>query len=107
VKPTIVIRPAADADIDGQAAYIARNSPATALRFYTAAEATFAMLAQNPFLGSSACILHPQAADLRLWKIKGFKNHVILYRPTDTGIEVVRVLHAARDLQQIIEEEIS
>jgi plasmid stabilization system protein ParE len=38
--------------------------------------------------------------------IPDFPNHLIFYRPTttDVGIEIVRVLHAARDIPRILEE---
>jgi toxin ParE1/3/4 len=33
---------------------------------------------------------------IRLWRIRGFERYLILYRPIPDGIEVIRVLHAAR-----------
>jgi toxin ParE1/3/4 len=38
-----------------------------------------------------------ELADLRAWPILRFFNYVIYYRPVPDGIEVVRILHAARD----------
>jgi plasmid stabilization system protein ParE len=35
--------------------------------------------------------------------IRGFEKHVIFYRPIANGIEVVRVLHASRDLEAMFE----
>ena len=40
-----------------------------------------------------------------MWTIRGFPNHQIYYRPIDDGIEVIRVLHAARDITKILVEE--
>ena len=48
---------------------------------------------------------HPRFAGLRVWRIQGFPNHLIFYRPIDGGIEVVRVLHAARDIDRALESE--
>jgi plasmid stabilization system protein ParE len=31
--------------------------------------------------------------------VRGFDHHLIFYRPTRTGITVIRVLHASRDLR--------
>jgi toxin ParE1/3/4 len=42
-------------------------------------------------------------AGVRLWRVRGFNSYLIVYRPTDTGIEVIRVLHAARDIEAILE----
>ena len=38
-----------------------------------------------------------------MWPVRGFEKHVIFYRPVATGIDVVRVLHAARDIEAIFE----
>jgi plasmid stabilization system protein ParE len=35
--------------------------------------------------------------------VAGFSNHLIFYRPVPNGVEVVRILHAARDWLAIIE----
>ena len=33
--------------------------------------------------------------------VKGFDRHLVFYRPTGAGIEIIRVYHAARDVDQI------
>lgn len=47
---------------------------------------------------------HPKAAGIRSWSITGFPNHLIFYRPVEGGIEVLRVLHGARDINAIFED---
>ena len=42
---------------------------------------------------------------LRAWQVRGFENYVIFYRPIEHGVEIVRVLHAARDIAAIFEDE--
>ena len=37
----------------------------------------------------------------RVWRVEGFERYLIFYRPVGSGIEVVRVLHAARDFPTI------
>jgi toxin ParE1/3/4 len=44
-------------------------------------------------------------AGLRSWAIRGFATFLVFYRPTQRGIEVIRVLHGARDLDAILEAE--
>ena len=46
----------------------------------------------------------PQAA-IRFLEKKGFPKHLIFYRPIDHGIEVVRVLHGARDIEAVFEDD--
>ena len=38
---------------------------------------------------------------LRRWRVRGFENFLIFYRPIDDGIEVLRVLHGQRDRETI------
>jgi toxin ParE1/3/4 len=39
---------------------------------------------------------------LRVSKVVGFKNHLIFYRIGQGMIEVVRVVHGARDLDELL-----
>ena len=43
--------------------------------------------------------------NLRTWTIRRFRKHLVFYIPTEVGIEVVRVLHGARNIQRILKEE--
>ena len=40
----------------------------------------------------------PRLTGLRCSRIKRFRNHLIFYLPIENGIEVIRVIHAARDI---------
>jgi plasmid stabilization system protein ParE len=42
--------------------------------------------------------------DVRSYPITGFPNHLILYRPTSRGIEVLAVLHGARNIPPVLRE---
>jgi toxin ParE1/3/4 len=98
------ILPAADRDLDDQAAYLASQANLeTALRFYDAARSTFAPPASMPGIGEQWPSANPRLAGLRVWRIKGFENHLIFYRPCDDGINFVRILHAARDLNNALD----
>ena len=96
--------PAANRDLDDQAAYLASQaSLETALRFYDAAGSTFGSLAAMPGIGEPWPSVNPRLAGLRVWRIKGFENHLIFYRPSDDGIDIVRILHATRDLDNALD----
>ena len=43
-------------------------------------------------------------ADLRFWPIKRYRNYLVMYRPLDDGVEIIRVLHGARDLAAAMRE---
>ena len=36
-----------------------------------------------------------------MWRVAGFPNHLIFYRPIESGVEVIRVLHASRDIESL------
>ncbi len=100
------VLPAADTDLDDQAAYLAREaSLEVALRFYDAAAATFEELARMPGLGERRPTADPRLEGLRVGRIRGFEKHLIFYRPVADGIEIVRVLHGARDIDRLLESE--
>lgn len=101
----IIIRPKAEADLDETAEYIGRENPEAAARFLTTAEETFKQLLATPGLGRLREYLDPRLTGLRSWRIRGFENWLVFYRPADGGIEVVRVLHGARDLGPLFAED--
>jgi toxin ParE1/3/4 len=89
-------------DLDEQALYIARDSVDTALRFLDAAEGAFERLRFLPEIGRRRDFIHPELSGVRCWPIPGFEKHLIFYRVDDSGLEVLRVLHSARDLAEIL-----
>ena len=100
------VLPAADTDLDGQADYLAREaSLETALRFYDAAHSTFEKMAQTPAIGERRDSANPRLAGLRVWWVEGFEKHLIFYRPTDDGVDIIRVLHGARDIDSVLDVE--
>ena len=101
MKRRILVRPAAANDLDDEAAYIARDSTVeTALRFLEAADTTFWLLARRPGIGRLYGLKPPLEA-IRSFPVKGFTDLLVFYRPVRRGIEVVRVLHGAREIQKL------
>jgi toxin ParE1/3/4 len=93
--------PQAKEDLLELADYLARHNVDAALRFLDAAEAAFELLVGMPEIGTLCRFKAPQAAGLRVWSIKDFENYLVFYRPTDTGIDVIRVIHGARDIEAL------
>ena len=54
-----------------------------------------------PGIGAAMCFRHPRLAGVRMLPVRGFEHHLIFYRPTGDGIELIRVYHAARDVDAI------
>ncbi len=103
--PRIVKRLAALSDLEDIQVYLGGNSIRVAERFSFAAEQTFENLAAMPELGGRCESDHPVLRQLRAWPIQGFRKNLILYRPLPDGIEVVRVIHGARDIEGLFKME--
>jgi toxin ParE1/3/4 len=95
---SILIRPKALADLAGIWAFIAEGSPRQADLFAARLNREFRILARHPELGRARPDL---LANLRSFPIGAY---VIFYLPCHRGIEVVRVLHGARDLKPLFDE---
>jgi toxin ParE1/3/4 len=103
VNETIVIQPAAARDLAEQADYLAERSLDAAMRYSHAVAETFRHLAAMPTLGTVREFHNPALSGVRMWRIRGFRNYLIFYRAIPDGIEVLRVLHAARDINAILD----
>jgi toxin ParE1/3/4 len=75
--------------------YIAEESPNSALEFLDTIEQKCEVLAANPAMGRTRPELAP---GLRSYPIG---NYVIFCREGISGIEIARVLHGARDLEEL------
>jgi len=82
----------AQADIDSAWFHIARDRPSAADRFVERLRSHFEALAISPFVGELRTDL---AQGVRQSSVG---SYVVLHRPTDDRIEIVRVIHGARDL---------
>lgn len=78
--------------------YIADDDPLAALRVIDGIELRAKILADSPGSGSNR---HELVANMRS---VADGNYLIFYFVVTKGIEVVRVLHAKRDLQQVFKD---
>jgi toxin ParE1/3/4 len=104
-RPRIEVRPQARRDIDEIADFIAQDSVAAGRRFYDSAQQAFRDLVATPGMGRLREFRNPRMAGVRSWAIRGFERFLVFYRPTDHGIEVLRILHGARDIETTLESE--
>ena len=96
--PRVGQREAARRDLVEHFTYLAEEAGLdTAERFLTHAEATFRLLATQPYMGAPLPLRRPELAGLRKWRVDDFENFLIFYMPRQDGISVVRVLYATRD----------
>lgn len=92
-------------DLADAGTYLEEHTSGAGLRFLEAAEHVFQDLLEAPTLGPGREFLNPKLSGLRSWRIRGFEKWLIFYRPIDDGIEIIRVLHGARDLQNALSDE--
>lgn len=87
------LTPAADADLEALAEYIAADSPEMAGRVLDRIVAEIERVAANPGIGRRRS--NVKGRDFRVW---GAFSYLIAYRKKDSRIEIVRVVHGARNL---------
>lgn len=59
-------------------------------------------LAATPEMGGRYESDNIELAGMRVFPVSRFRNYLIFYQPTALGIEVIRVLHGARDIDRIL-----
>lgn len=90
-RRTIVRTPAAEDDLIGIWLHIARDNPVAADRFLDWIAERIGMLADFPEAGAARPDI---AEDVRMLAVE---SHVVLYRIVGTVVEIVRIVHGARD----------
>ena len=81
--------------------YIGIDNPEAAARFVPALEATCAKLVALPGMGSVRRFGSTVLTEVRILPVTGFEHHLIFYVTLPKSIQVIRVLHAARDFPSI------
>ena len=97
--PRVTRRPLAEADILEIWDYIADDSLAAADRWVDRLDEQFRLLAAQPMMGRARDELAPRVRSFP------FGRFVAFYVPLDDGIDVVRVLHGARDIDAVFNPE--
>jgi toxin ParE1/3/4 len=88
--------PQAKSDLEGIWLHIAKDNPEAADRLFDLFDEKFRLFLDNPKLG-------PARDDIR----KGLRylpvrNYLILYREVGKGVEIVRVVHGARQMIDLL-----
>jgi toxin ParE1/3/4 len=88
------------ADLDAQFRwYEAEAGGKVASRYLSAMDRTIERLAQRPDTGRPRHFAHPELRGLRSCLLaKPFHRHLIFYRHDEATLDLVRVMHGARDL---------
>ncbi len=97
----VIVRNRATQDIRQQANYILTNgNRELGEKFLEFAEYAFAQLAITSNMGKIVSL--SDLGTIRQWRIKNFKDYLIFYKVEEERVEVLRVLHGARDLEDLL-----
>jgi toxin ParE1/3/4 len=96
---SVAVRPRALADLAEIWAFIAEDSVKHADKFARLIDDHFQALARQPDMGRGRPELAPE---LRSFPVG---QYVIFYVPFAKAVDIVRVLHGARDIESILQED--
>lgn len=97
--PQARIRPLATRDLEEIVRYLDIESPAASDRFLEESFHAANTLAGMPRLGPVRRT-RGRLKGLRSWPLSKFGSYLLFYLPVDGGIEVIRVLHGARNIDR-------
>lgn len=108
MNPIVLKSSQARRDLIEAADYLEQNTrQATAERFLNAVEQAMISLANIPLMGSPWEPTHPRLSGVRVWTVPGFRKYLIFYQPLEGGIDVLRILHSARNSGTLLEDDSS
>jgi toxin ParE1/3/4 len=83
--------------------HIAADNPRAAAALYDAYERILATtLSETPDIGRPYRSTEPRLRGVRVVSIGRFRNYLIFYQRKDDEVEVLRVLHGARDIRSVL-----
>ena len=94
--PRLLIKPEAESDLDEIWWHIAQDSPHNADRFLERIQERCLALADFPQMGTSRDELK---AGLRGHPVG---NYLIFYFPLEDGVDIIRVIHGSRDIENLL-----
>ena len=104
--PPVTQLPRARLDLLEQFVYFGeRAGVALAERYYAAVEKTCLQLVKHPQSAPRYDSGIARLDGLRRFPVSGFDQYLIFYLPRENGIDVIRVLHGARDIDGLFAEE--
>lgn len=91
----IFIAPAARDDLDNAARYLAQRNPEAAIKLFQQFDHLVDLMHARPFMG-------PAVASIKFIDMRKatMPPYVVYYRVTESAIEIVRILHHARESER-------
>jgi len=101
MKFNVLKRPAAERDIEECFVYIAEKDLDVGISFLVAVEDSLEQLSNFPFIGKLKEFGNEKLVGIRVWHVKGFENYSLFYSLPENSLELIRVLHGARDIEDM------
>src|ERR1051326_6370768 len=92
--------PQAEADLFEIWSFIAEDSVESANRVESALFDACERITENPLIGVVRGDL--TSLPVRFWLLPSFRNYLIVYDPEARPLQVIRILHAARDIRSVL-----
>jgi toxin ParE1/3/4 len=92
-----ILSPAARSDLEQILTYLDRHSPHAADRFAVEVDRIIDRLVKLPRMGRDRSDLRPGLRSVVI------SNYILFYRIAKKRVEIVRILHGARDIDSIFE----
>jgi toxin ParE1/3/4 len=83
---------------------IGQHNLDAAERFLISFNSDVRRLADMPGIGAKREFADPKLAHLRSLPVTGFTNYLVFYRYDDRDVQILRVIHGARDLERALGE---
>jgi toxin ParE1/3/4 len=96
-RRVIQLSPQADRDLDQALAPMEPHHIEDAMRLLDAVERDAVHLAAMHGTGRKLETTNPAFGDVRSWHVIGYESWLLFYRPTQRGIQVLRLLQRPRD----------
>jgi toxin ParE1/3/4 len=88
----------AQQDLEGILDYLDSQSTQVTDRFAVKFEQACNLHATHPHIGAGSEEYAPNLRHFTVW------NYAVFYRPVEGGIELIRIIHGARDIPKLFEE---
>ena len=95
---TITKHPHAERDLLLIFVYLGERNLDAAERFLIAIEEDLKRLADMPGMGTLREFKNPTLKGVRSLPVSGFSNYLMLFRATESELQLIHVVHGARDL---------
>jgi toxin ParE1/3/4 len=105
-EPRYFVLPKARQDLASQAIYFSTEVGSDlGHRFLVSAHETFLLLSTQPEMGWKSKLRNADLKELRIFRVSGFERILVFYRPRESGLQILRVLHGSQNVQRLLRQQ--